>query len=208
VRANLGPVFGHVLRGMSLLPKRLNGLTFLATLRAVLAAGARFRARLKQATQSALRSEFPWLERRHEHIPPGYTPAFEFPTTFDSFIDSGDLDDARVRWQLAAALNEVQQTVLSSHFATLYRLPELATHAAREHTLALNYFSHWSPKVTPALWSQCIHHLDALNAAVFALTCGVEGPKMIARATVGGGKEWRAFTTALQVPQWTLENLH
>jgi hypothetical protein len=203
-RAELGPLFGGVFRATGLLPGRINGLAFLSTLRGVLAAGVRFRARLKTATQEALHTEFPWLERRHEHVPPGYIPAFEFPTTFDQFIDAGDLDDARARWQLAAALNEVQQTVLSDHFADLYRLPELRAHAAREHALALNYFSHWSPSVTQALWSQCLHHLDALNAAVFAMACGPEGAKLIARATFASTQEWRAFASALAVPQWTL----
>ncbi len=203
-RATLGPVFASVFRKFRLLPKRINGLTFLATLRGVLAAGVRFRSRLRPATQNALRTEFPWLERRHQHIPPGYTPSFEFPPTFEQFIDGGDLDDARARWQLAAAFNEVQQTVFSDHLADLYGIAELHTHAERERELALSYLSHWSPNITESLFRQCVHHLDALNASVFQMTCGPEGPKLIARALIKGNSEWRSFIEAMDFPQWLL----
>jgi hypothetical protein len=197
VRAELGPIFSRLFRGLGLLPKRINGLSFLATLRAVLAAGVRFRATLRPETQTALRTEFPWLERRHEHVPPGPAPHIDFPATFGQFIDGGDLDDARARWQLAAALNEVQQTVLSDRLAELYGLDELHLHAAREREMALSYFGHWSPEVDERLWQQCIFHLDALNARVFATTCSREGPRLLWRAALTRAPEWEAFVDGL-----------
>jgi hypothetical protein len=197
VRAELGPVFERVFRSLGLLPKRVNGLSFLATLRGVLAAGVRFRASLRPETQAALRTEFPWLEGRHLHVPSGPAPYVDFPATFGQFIDGGDLDDARARWQLAAALNEVQQTVLSDHLAKLYGLDELHAHAALEAKMAVSYFDHWSPQINERLWRQCIFHLDALNAGVFAMTCGREGPRILLRAAFGRGAEWQAFVDGL-----------
>ncbi len=106
------------------------------------------------------------LERRHEHIPDGWTPPFDFPDVFQSFVDVPSLEEAKVRWQLAAAINEVQQCWYSRFAARIFHLPELLRHAEREEALAHNYFAHWSPPVTGALWAQTIWVLDALNAAI------------------------------------------
>ena len=89
-----------------------------------------------------MEQDFPWLRGRHEHIPRGHTPAFEFPEVFGSFLQAGTLDDARVRWQLATALNEVQQASYSAFFARRFDLPEIARHGEREAELARNYFGH------------------------------------------------------------------
>jgi hypothetical protein len=169
-----------------------------------LAAGVRFRARLRPATARALAGEFPWLEQRHEHVPPGWTPPLEFPVELGTFIDGDGLDDARARWQLVAALNEVQQSAYSSHAARRFRLPELERHAARERALAINYFGHWAPACTEALWRQTIQVLDGLNAAVFAMLCRERPATLIVRSLVGAlaeRAEWRAFVAGLDRPQ-------
>lgn len=188
-------------------PARANGLTFLATVRAVLRAGERFRARLSARTQQALLTEFPWLERRHEHIPDGWTPPFEFPDELRLFIDALGLDDARVRWQLVCGLNEVQQQHYSRHAAERFGVPELALHAARERELAINYFSHWAPPATRELWRQCLLVLDGLNAATFDLLCNRAPAAFIAHAMTGmvtRRAEWRAFVAGLRRPQWLM----
>jgi hypothetical protein len=189
------------------LPSLWNGLAFLASLRAVLEAGKRFRAGLAPATREALAREFPWLERRHEHVPPGWTPPLDFPPAMARFVEAGDLDEARARWQLLCALNEVQQTAYSRRLAVQFDLPPLKRHAARERALALNYLAHWSPPATRALFGQCIIILDALNAAVFELLCARLPGRMIAhslRGTFAGRAEWRAFVAGLDRPQWLL----
>jgi hypothetical protein len=156
------------------------------------------------ATARALAIEFPWLEHRHQHVPPGWTPPLEFPDELATFVDGDRLDDARARWQLVAALNEVQQSAYSAHAAARFGLPELERHAARERALAINYFGHWAPACTELLWRQCIYVLDGLNAAVFALLCRERPAEMIARslaaALVHRG-EWRAFVAGLDHPQ-------
>lgn len=190
-----------------LAPARANGLAFLATVRAVLAAGEHFRARLSTRTQQALRTDFPWLEHRHEHVPPGFTPRFRFPDELRLFIDALAVEDARARWQLCCGLNEVQQAWYSTHAAERFGVPELVTHGARERQLAINYFSHWAPPVTRALWRQCLIVLDGLNAATFDLICNREAGPIIRHALVGmvtRRGEWRAFVDGLARPQWTM----
>ena len=207
VRATLPPKVARAYGRAHLAPRRVSAYAFLSSLRAVLAAGVRFRATLRPELARALETGFPWLEHRHEHVPPGFTPRFDFPPVFAAFIEAADLDDARARWQLAAALNEVQQSAYSLHAAARFRLPELTRHAARERALAVSYFSHWAPEVTRELWRQCVLSLDGLNAAVFALLCEERPGEMIARSLVGAltsGGEWRAFRAGLDVPQWLL----
>jgi hypothetical protein len=186
-------------------PRLANGHAFLASIRAVLEAGKRFRATLSPAVRRALETGFPWLEHRHEHIPAGWTPPLAFPRAFAGFIDVA-LDDARARWQLVCALNEVQQTHYSNDAARRFRLPELHRHAARERELALHYLSRWAPDATEALFRQCLTILDGLNAAVFDMMCRKQPAHMIARSLVGafspaGRAEWRAFVAALEQPQ-------
>jgi len=206
-RADLGPTLTRFYDRARWAPSRANGLAFLATARAVLRAGEKFRKKLSARTQQALAQEFPWLERRHEHIPDGWTPAFKFPDEFRLFIDALSVDDARTRWQLCAALNEVQQQHYSRHAAERFAVPELAEHAARERQLALSYFGHWAPEATRELWRQCILILDALNAATFDLLCNREGGAFVARSVAGlvtRGGEWRAFVENLKKPQWLM----
>lgn len=186
-------------------PRMINASIFLITVRAVLRAGERFRGGLSPEVREALHREFPWLERRHEHIPAGYTPHFDFPQVFTEFVEHGDLDDSRARWQLAVGLNEVQQSCYSAYAAELFRLPELHRHAARERALAVNYFGHWAPRCSEALWRETIWVLDALNAATFELVLG-----MLARAFAPIGplgirarrEQWNKFVAGLDTPQW------
>jgi hypothetical protein len=202
-RASLGALTKYYDRA-HLAPARANGLAFLATVRAVLRAGEKFRKKLSARTQEVLAKEFPWLEERHRHIPDGWTPPFKFPDEFRLFIDALAVDDARARWQLCTALNEVQQQHYSRHAAERFAVPELARHAARERELAVNYFSHWAPNATRELWRQCILILDALNAATFDLLCRRAPGAMVGRAMLGmltRGAEWRAFVGNLEKPQ-------
>jgi len=203
-RADLGAI-GHAYDRAGLIaPKRVSAHAFLASVRGVLAAGKRFRQRLRPATTLALETEFPWLEHRHEHIPDGWTPSFEFPAEFSEWLDVASLDDARARWQLVASLNEVQQAHYSADAAERFRLPELRAHAARERALAINYFGHWAPEATPALWRQTVILLDALNAAVFEMMCSSRAGEMISRALLSAvtrHTEWHAFVDGLGRPQ-------
>jgi hypothetical protein len=137
-------------------------------------------------------------------VPDGWTPPLEFPPAFKSFVDCGALEDAKARWQLCAALNEVQQAHQSSDAARRFRLPELERHADRERALALHYFSRWAPDATDRLLSQCLWVLDGLNAAVFAMMCRERPAEMIARSLAGAifrRDEWRAFVRGLKTPQ-------
>jgi hypothetical protein len=205
-RADLGDLTRLYDRA-NLAPARANGLAFLATVRGVLAAGKKFRARLSARTQHALTRDFPWLEHRHEHIPDGFTPRFRFPDEFRLFIDALSVDDARVRWQVACGLNEVQQACYSAHAAERFGVPELARHGERERELAINYFSHWAPPVTRELWRQCIIMLDALNAATFDMICNRQTGAIIRHALVGlvtRRAEWSAFVDGLDEPQWLM----
>ena len=204
-RAQLPAALGLAYRNAGWAPPMVNATIFLFSVRAVLRAGERFRGRLSPDVRRALHHEFPWLERRHEHIPPGYTPDFEFPAAFTRFIEHGDLDDSRARWQLAVGLNEVQQSTYSAFAAELFRLPELHRHAARERALAVNYFSHWAPRCSEALWRETIWVLDALNAATFELVLGLL-PRALAPIGPLGIRarrtQWRSFVRALETPQW------
>jgi hypothetical protein len=202
--AALRPAYAHAGKG----PRMVNAAIFLLTVRAVLRAGERFRGRLSPAVRRVLHSEFPWLERRHEHIPAGFTPHFEFPPAFAQFIEHGDLDDSRARWQLAVGLNEVQQTCYSNFAAALFRLPELRRHAARERALAINYFSHWAPKCSVDLWRETIWVLDALNAASFELVLEWLPRTFVPIGPLGiraRREQWAAFVEGLDRPQWLLE---
>jgi hypothetical protein len=205
-RADLGKLTALYDRAR-LAPARANGLAFLATIRAVLVAGQALRDRLSTRTQETLAHDFPWLERRHEHVPPGYTPEFAFPDEFRLFIDALSVEDARVRWQLCCGLNEVQQAWYSTHAAERFSVPELVRHGARERLLGINYFSHWAPSVTRELWRQCLIMLDALNAATFDMICNRQAGAIIRHALFGmvtRRQEWRAFVAGLATPQWTL----
>ena len=204
VRAQLGALRGVFHRRAGMLSARIAGHSFLAAVRGALHAGKRVQAALRPATAEALREEFPWLLARHEHIPPGYTPRVEFPAQFAAWLDSGTLDDARVRWQLATALNEVQQASYSAHFAELAGEPALSRHAARERELAAHYLACWSPTVTPALWRQTIYILDALNAAVFAQLLKPTSFALIAHSALASarGTEWQQFLSGLDQPQF------
>ncbi len=203
-RAELPGFTGRAYARAGLAPRRVSAQAFLASVRAVLEAGRQFRAGLSPAVRRALESEFPWLENRHEHIPPGWTPPLQFPAEFSMFIDVPSLDQARARWQLIAAINEIQQAHYSSYAAGLFRLPELNAHAARERALAINYFGHWAPDATGALWRQCILILDGLNAAVFDMMCDKQRGSMVGHSILGAvtsGDEWRAFVSGLDRPQ-------
>jgi hypothetical protein len=199
--AHLRHAYAHAGKG----PRMVNASIFLLTVRAVLRAGERFRSGLSPDVQRALHSEFPWLERRHEHIPAGHTPQFEFPRAFTDFIEHGDLDDSRARWQLAVGLNEVQQSCYSAHAAELFRLPELHRHAARERALAVNYFGHWAPRCSEDLWRETIAVLDALNAATFELVLGILPRAFALTGPLGIGArraQWAEFVRGLDTPQW------
>jgi hypothetical protein len=202
-RVKLPEVNARAFARAHLAPEITNGLAFLATARAALAAGIHFRKRLRDDVQRAFQSEFPWLENRHPHVPAGWAPACEFPLAIDAFFDA-KLDDAKARWQLVCALNEVMQQAYTRHLATLLALPRLAEHAAREEELAHNYFAHWSPECTRELWRQCIVVLDGINAAVFEACCKTELRKLIAFSLTGSltrRRQWRDFLDGLSVPQ-------
>jgi hypothetical protein len=185
-------------------PPIMNGLLFLATVRAALDAGIRARQAFRPEVRECITTEFPWLENRHEHIPPGYTPPFDFPSEFIDFIQSGSIEDVKARWQLTTAINEVQQAHYSAHAAERFRLPDLLLHAARERELAINYFDHWAPACTRELWKQCIYVLDALNAAVFDLIVHRRGFRLMANSTMGAvlwRGQWQVFVANLGSPQ-------
>jgi hypothetical protein len=206
-RADLGKLT-RVYDRARLAPSLSNGLVFLATLRAVLRAGVKFRSKLSARTQLSLQKDFPWLEKRHEHIPPGWTPSFKFPDEMRQFIDALPIENVRVRWQICTALNEVQQHWYSRHAAERFQVPALLQHAARERQLATNYFAHWAPPVTRELWRQCLIMLDALNAATFDMICNRERGAMLRHAAIGlvtRRGEWRQFVAALKTPQWLME---
>jgi hypothetical protein len=186
-------------------PRLVNATVFLDSLRATLAAGERFRSRLSPAVHTVIHAEFPWLERRHEHVPAGETPSFEFPQVFRDYIEWGERDDTRARWQLAVCLNEVQQATYSDFAARLFRLPELHRHAARERELACNYLGHGAPRCTFDLWRETIHVLDALNAATFEFVCTKLLPRALARGLKSGPRaQWRTFVANLDIPQHLL----
>ena len=188
-------------------PAAVNAHAFLASLRAVLDAGLRFRSGLSAPTRYALEHDFPWLEKRHQHIPPGWTPRFDFPVEFADWIDVPQLEEAKARWQLAASLNEVQQAHNSEDSARRFGLPPLRIHATRERELAINYLGHDAPAVTRALFRECLFLLDALNAAVFDMLCVRRPGEMVRYAVAAAFTEraqWRTFVDGLAQPQWLL----
>jgi len=206
-RASMPPALRWAYTQAGRAPRTTNALVFLTSLRAVLRAGERFRSGLQPELRAVLETEFPWLEHRHEHVPAGYTPSFEFPPVFREFLERGDLDQARARWQLAVGLNEVQQCAYSDYAARLFRLPELRRHAQRERDLARNYFGHWSPHCTEDLWRETLYVLDALNAAVFELLCDLRPGQIFGRGLIGAltqRAQWRAFVEGLDGPQITV----
>jgi hypothetical protein len=202
MRATLDGAAALIYRQARRLPRALTRSSFLATVRAVLAAGRHLFAReLRPETARQIRARFSFLERRHEHIPDGWTPPFAFPPAFARWIDGASVDEAVARFQLAAALNEVQQHAYSLHFADAFGLPEVRRHAERERTLALAYLAAWSPPSTRALWRQCVLVLDGLNAAVFELACRRPSfPIGTALHALGGGGEWARFVAAMDRP--------
>jgi hypothetical protein len=208
-RAEITGFSALIYESVAVLPRPLRRLAVLATLRAVLQAGVRFRGSLAPDFRAVLQHDFPWLEHRHLHIPPGWAPEFAFPPAFGRFLQAGSLDDARARWQLCAALNEVQQSLYSADMARRCALPELGQQSEREAELARSYFAHYSPPATRDLWRQCIVLLDALNAAVLAMTCSPRGPLIVAGAAIDSLKpsqrrQWARFAEGLAAPQWLL----
>src|SRR6185369_14923653 len=83
-------------RQAHLLPAVSNGAAFLAISRSVIAAGKKLRDRLRPEIETALSRDFPWLEVRHEHIPPGWAPEFEFPDAIRIFLDEATVEEAKV----------------------------------------------------------------------------------------------------------------
>jgi hypothetical protein len=205
-RASMPAAFAWAYAHAGKAPRLINATVFLDSLCATLAAGERFRARLSPAVHHVMHAEFPWLEHRHEHVPRADTPSFEFPEVFREYIEWGDLDDSRARWQLAVCLNEVQQACYSDFAAQLFRLPELHRHAARERELARNYLGHAAPRCTIDLWRETIHVLDALNAATFEFVCSKLLPGAMTRVIgTRASARWRAFVANLDVPQQLLD---
>jgi hypothetical protein len=204
-RASMPAAFAWAYAHAGKAPRLVNATVFLDSLRATLAAGERFRSRLSPAVHEIIHTEFPYLEHRHQHVPDGQTPSFEFPEVFREYIEWGDLDDARARWQLAVCVNEVQQASYSDFAAELFRLPELHRHAARERELACNYLGHAAPRCTLDLWRETICVLDALNAATFEFVCSKLLPGSMAHAISGRRRsQWRTFVTNLDTPQQLL----
>lgn len=208
-RAQITGLSATIYESVGILPRPLRRLAVLATLRAVLQAGVRFRLGLAPDLRALLQTDFPWLEHRHMHIPPGWAPHFSFPPAFARFLQAGTLEDGRARWQLCAALNEVQQSVYSADMARRCALPELQQQSDREAELARSYFAHSSPPASRELWRQCLILLDALNAAVLAMTCSPRGPLIVLGAALASllpsqRRQWARFAEGLTAPQWLL----
>jgi hypothetical protein len=201
-RASMPAAFTWAYAHAGKAPRLVNAMVFLDSLRATLAAGERFRSRLGPAVHHIVHTEFPYLEHRHEHVPKGETPMFEFPEVFREYVEWGDLDDARARWQLAVCVNEVQQACYSDFAAKLFRLPELHRHAERERELACNYLGHAAPRCTLDLWRETLYVLDALNAATFEFVCSKLLPGAMAHVINGRSRTaWRTFVANLDTPQ-------
>lgn len=207
-RAQVDGFMGVAYARAGLAPRLLNATIFLDSVRAALRAGERMRAGLRPRVREMLETEFPYCQRRHEHVPSGSPASFEFPPLFAEFLSADDLDQVRARWQLVVCLNEVQQGCYTRFAARHLRLPELERHADREDALARNYLAHWSPRCTRALWRDTIHVLDALNAASFTFAREVLFPRAVgprgwldrrARA-----QRWELFVAGLDTPQWLL----
>lgn len=201
-RARMPDAFAWAYAHAGKAPRLVNATVFLDSLRATLAAGERFRGRLSPEVHAIVHKEFPYLEHRHEHVPEGKTASFEFPEVFREYVEWGDIDDSRARWQLAVCLNEVQQACYSDFAATLFRLPELHRHAERERELACNYLGHAAPRCTIDLWRETLYVLDALNAATFEFVCNKLLPGAMGHVISGSRRaQWRAFVANLDRPQ-------
>jgi hypothetical protein len=190
-----------------LAPNLVNGLAFVVTTRAAIQAGKRFRQRFVPAVRAALERDFPWLENRHQHIPDGWAPQCEFPTAIDPFFNDAGIEDAKVRWQLVAAFNEVMASASSRYMAKLLALPMLERQAQREDALARNYFAHWSPPCSRELFRQCILVIDGINAAVFEAVCDTQLKPILGYTFFKAplhSREWKRFVAALDEPQWLL----
>jgi hypothetical protein len=190
-----------------LAPNLVNGLAFIVTTRAAVEGGKRFRQRLRPEVREALERDFPWLENRHQHVPAGWAPACEFPSAIDPFFNDASVEDAKARWQLVAAFNEVMAAASSRYLKNLLALPVLERQAEREEALARNYFAHWSPPATRELWRQCIVVIDAINAAVFETICDTQLKPILAYTFFKAplhSREWKKFLTAVNEPQWLL----
>jgi len=190
-----------------LAPNLVNGLAFIVTTRAAIEAGKRFRQRFRPDVREVLEHDFPWLENRHQHIPEGWAPACEFPRAIDPFFNETTVDDAKARWQLVAAFNEVMAAASSRYMTKLLALPMLEQQALREEALARNYFAHWSPPATRELWRQCIHVIDGINAAIFEAICDTQLRPILGYTFFKAplhAREWKRFVAALNEPQWLL----
>jgi hypothetical protein len=190
-----------------LAPNLVNGLAFIVTTRAAIEAGKRFRQRFRPEVRQALERDFPWLENRHQHIPQGWAPECEFPTAIDPFFNDADVENAKVRWQLVAALNEVMAAASSRHMKKLLALPMLERQAIREEALARNYFAHWSPPATRELWRQCILVIDGINSSVFEAVCDTQLKSILGYTFFKAplhSREWKKFLKSLEEPQWLL----
>ncbi len=199
-RATLGGAARLFHDGAALLPRRFRRAAWLATLRAVLAAGrAFFDEQLRPASARAIRDRLAFLARRHEHVPDGFTPRFRFPEAFARFVDGDTVEEAVARFHLVAALNEVQQHAYTLHLAERMRLPELRRHAARERAMAIAYFT-GAPAVDRARWRECILVLDGLNAATLAMALQERRlalPAALLRESLRVDEEWARFVAGL-----------
>jgi hypothetical protein len=190
-----------------LAPNLINGLAFLVTTRAAIEAGKRFRQRFRPEVRRVLETDFPWLENRHQHIPDGWAPTCEFPPALDPFFNDTDLENAKVRWQLVCAFNEVMAAASSLYMKKLLALPMLERQATREEALARNYFAHWSPPVSRELWRQCLVVIDGINGAVYQAVCDTQLKPILGYTFFKAPlhtREWKRFVAALDQPQWLL----
>ena len=95
----------------------------------MLRAGEQFRARLRPEIRRILQTEFPYLERRHEHVPDGTTHAFEFPRSFASFIETGTLDDDVTEADIISCVGFSKPTCISTNFFMLVPCSQLSFQA-------------------------------------------------------------------------------
>jgi hypothetical protein len=195
-RARLRGVNAALYRSLTLLPRAAIRASFLATVRMVLAASERFFAeQLLPRTAAAIRTRLSFVAVRHTHVPPGYTPDFTFPPAFARWVDADDdLEAVLARFQLAAVLNEVQQSAYSHFFADHFGLPEIHHHAEIERGLAIEYATRFRPPASRALVRQALLVLDGLNAAVFALVSG-DPVRVFGRCLIRPSG-WAEFVTA------------
>ena len=190
-----------------LAPNLVNGLAFIVTTRAAIEAGKRFRQRFRPEVRASLERDFPWLENRHQHIPEGWAPVCDFPPAIDPFFNDASVTDAKVRWQVVAAFNEVMAAASSRYMVKLFALPALERQAEREEALARNYFAHWTPQITRELFRQCILVIDGINAAIYEAVCVTQLKPILGYTFFKAPlhtREWKKFLAALEEPQWLL----